>query len=179
MASKSSSSGDSKNSVVSELSIKSAILSVLTNISIDASVLVDGLDSFCTQLSTSIAQITAQLAKDSEYLQHTSANAKQRYDIGPADGGIWGDEASEALGLHTSKDDRLYWGPYHQLHPLITLLGRAMALKATTAMHAPPASAATTLMNRWADVVASILPTHYANPSWLMVFTKSPTRSSL
>ncbi|ORX71921.1 hypothetical protein DL89DRAFT_265622 [Linderina pennispora] len=104
MASKSSSSGDSKNSVVSELSIKSAILSVLTNISIDASVLVDGLDSFCTQLSTT------QLAKDSEYLQHTSANAKQRYDIGPADGGIWGDEASEALGLHT-------------LHPLITLLG--------------------------------------------------------
>ncbi|KAJ1955142.1 U3 snoRNP protein, partial [Linderina pennispora] len=165
MASKSSSSGDSKNSVVSELSIKSAILSVLTNISIDASVLVDGLDSFCTQLSTSIVQITAQLAKDSEYLQHTSANAKQRYDIGPADGEIWGDEASEALGLHTAKDDRLYWGPYHQLHPLITLLGRAMALKATTAMHAPPASAATTLMNRWTDVVANILPTHYANPS--------------
>ncbi|KAJ1941553.1 U3 snoRNP protein, partial [Linderina macrospora] len=159
------SSGSSKSSVVPEIAIKSAILSVLTNISIDASVLVDGLDSFCTQLSRSIVEITAQLDKDSKYLQHTSASASQRYDIGPADGETWGDEASEALGLHTAKDDRLYWGPYYQLHPLVTLLGRAMALKAKTAMHAPPASAAVVLMNRWADAVDNILATHCANPS--------------
>ncbi|KAJ2893561.1 U3 snoRNP protein, partial [Coemansia aciculifera] len=57
---------------IPELAIKSAILTMLGHISIEASMLIDGLRAFIEQLVTAISTSSAQLAEDNIYLQHVS-----------------------------------------------------------------------------------------------------------
>ncbi|KAJ2878174.1 U3 snoRNP protein, partial [Coemansia aciculifera] len=153
---------------VPELAIKSAILTMLAHISIDTSMLLDGLHEFIEQLSSAISSLTAQLAESNAYLQHAAAAPTGCGAMGPSDGEIWGDEASEALGLHTAKADRLYWGRYYQLHPLVSLLGRALKLQAATAMNAPASlQTAERLMGAWTLALDTVLPAHYTNPALL------------
>ncbi|KAJ2690698.1 U3 snoRNP protein [Coemansia spiralis] len=150
---------------VPELELKSAIFTMLAHVSMDANVLLDGLREFIEQLSSAISSISAGLTEGSAYLQHVAAAPAGCNAMGPSDGEIWGDEASKALGLHSAKADRLYWGRYHQLHPMVGLLGRALKLQATAAMNAPASSQlAERLMDAWMLTLDSILPTHYGNP---------------
>ncbi|KAJ2324275.1 U3 snoRNP protein, partial [Coemansia sp. RSA 2673] len=58
---------------VPELAIKSAILTMLAHVSIDTSMLLDGLHEFIEHLSSAISGLTAQLAESSAYLQHVAA----------------------------------------------------------------------------------------------------------
>ncbi|KAJ2489279.1 U3 snoRNP protein [Coemansia sp. RSA 2050] len=148
------------------LELKSAILTMLAHVSMDANVLLDGLHEFIKQLLSAISSVSAQLTEDSAYLQHVAAAPAGCDAMGPSDGEIWGDEASKALGLHSAKADRLYWGRYHQLHPMVGLLGRALKLQATTAMSASASLwSAERLMDAWSLALDTILPTHYGNPS--------------
>ncbi|KAJ2116164.1 U3 snoRNP protein [Coemansia sp. RSA 922] len=153
---------------VPELAIKSAILTMLAHVSIDTSMLLDGLHEFIEQLSSAISGLTGQLAESSAYLQHVAAAPAGCGAMGPSDGEIWGDEASDALGLDTAKADRLYWGRYYQLHPLVSLLGRALKLQATTATNAPAsAQTAERLMGAWTLALDTVLPAHNTNPALL------------
>ncbi|KAJ2357418.1 U3 snoRNP protein, partial [Coemansia sp. RSA 2618] len=149
-------------STVSELAIKSAILSVLSHVSVDPSVLLDGLHAFIGQLAAAVAQLTAQIAENSEYLQNgASAGGLSTGDV-PGENND--DDASRALGLFTPKADRLYWGAYHQLFPLVSLLGSALKLEANTALHAPPRLVADKLMDSWCQVLDRVIPAHSTNP---------------
>ncbi|KAJ2740151.1 U3 snoRNP protein, partial [Coemansia sp. BCRC 34301] len=148
---------------IPELAIKSALLAILPSIAIDTTVLLDGLRTFIEQLVSAISGVSAQLAEESAYLQHVAKSPAGCSSIGPSDGEVWGDEASQALGLHTAKSDRLYWGRYYQLHPMVGLLGRALKLQATTAMHAASSQAAKELMDAWTLALDSVLPAHYGS----------------
>ncbi|KAJ2805625.1 U3 snoRNP protein, partial [Coemansia furcata] len=151
---------------VPELAVKSAVLTMLAHVSIDSNMLLDGLHVFIEQLLSAISSLTAQLAEDNAYLQHVAAAPAGCGAMGPSDGEIWGDEASAALGLHTAKADRLYWGRYYQLHPLVGLIGCAFKLQAATATNALASSkAAEMLMGAWTLALDTVLPTHYANPA--------------
>ncbi|KAI8325191.1 hypothetical protein GQ54DRAFT_269905 [Martensiomyces pterosporus] len=152
-------------SSISELTIKSAILSMLAHVSIDSGVLLSSLGLFADQLSSAIGEITARIIEDNNYLQHVSSSPSHRFDIGASKGQLWGDDASEALGLHAPKDDRLYWGTYYQIYPLVSLLGRVMRLEADAALHAPPGQAAEKLLSLWCCAFDTILPVHSANPA--------------
>ncbi|KAJ1997482.1 U3 snoRNP protein, partial [Coemansia thaxteri] len=138
---------------------------MLAHISIDSATLLDGLCLFVEQLVLSISDITAQLAEGNAYLQHVSLSPAGCTAMGPNDGESWGDGASETLGLHVAKADRLYWGRYYQLHPLVSLLGRALKLQAAAAKQAPSTQAAEQLMGAWRQTLDKVLPTHYSNAS--------------
>ncbi|KAJ2821403.1 U3 snoRNP protein, partial [Coemansia sp. 'formosensis'] len=151
---------------VPDLAVKSAVLTMLAHVSIDSNMLLDGLHVFIEQLLSAISSLTAQLAEDNAYLQHVATAPAGCGATGPSDGEIWGDEASVALGLHTAKADRLYWGRYYQLHPLVGLLGRAFKLQAATATNALASSkAAEMLMGAWTLALDTVLPVHYVNPA--------------
>ncbi|KAJ1833612.1 U3 snoRNP protein [Coemansia sp. RSA 2711] len=145
------------NEAAPELAIKSAVLSVLSHVSIEPSVLFEGLHAFIGQLATTIAQLTAQLAEDSEFLQNPTS-------LTDGQGELWGDDASRALGLFAPKADRLYWGAYHQIFPLVSLLGRALSLEASAALHASTQLAADKLMDSWRQVLDHVFTAHASNP---------------
>ncbi|KAJ1662025.1 U3 snoRNP protein, partial [Coemansia sp. RSA 25] len=153
------------SSSIPELAIKSAVLTMLAHVSIDATMLMDSLHSFIEQLVSAISSVSARLAEDNAYLQHVAASPAGRSSMGPSDAELWGDEASEALGLHAAKSDRLYWGRYYQLHPMVGLLGRALKLQATTALRAASPQATEELMDAWTLALDSVLPVHYGNPA--------------
>ncbi|KAJ1731734.1 U3 snoRNP protein [Coemansia biformis] len=141
----------------SELALKSAIVGVLGNIAVEPALLLDSLSRFAAQLTSAIAGATAQLAADSEFLQ--------QYPSVVDNDERWGDDATDALGLHALEAECLYWGTYHQLYPLVSLLGRVLQLQADTAHHAPSQLAAEQLLGAWCQVVDTILPAHAANPA--------------
>ncbi|KAJ2278688.1 U3 snoRNP protein, partial [Coemansia sp. RSA 371] len=146
--------------VASELAIKSALLCVLSHVSVDPSVLLDGLHTLIGQFVAAVTQLTAQMAENSEYLQNVASNSGEQGDAMQGDD----DSASMALGLFTPKDGRLYWGAYHQLFPLVSLLGSALKLEASAAFHAPPRLVAENLMDSWCLILDRVLPAHSTNP---------------
>ncbi|PIA15580.1 hypothetical protein COEREDRAFT_16045 [Coemansia reversa NRRL 1564] len=137
-----------------DIAVKLGILNVLSHISVDPLALLNGLDTFTGQLITAITNMTTQLAKLHPVLQHNIFA-----DSEPVD-----DDFNEVLGIsRTSSNDSLYWGPYHQLFPLVSLLGRALQLKADIAFNAPSQVAAEKLMADWCLVWDNILPIHTSN----------------
>ncbi|KAJ2851821.1 U3 snoRNP protein [Coemansia brasiliensis] len=151
------------SSTLDVLATKSALLSVLAHVAVDPTVLLDGLSAFVTQLVDAVVQNTAQIAQGSEFLQAAAV-----YNNTSDNSDIWDDDASRALGLFAFRESRMYWGSYHQLFPMVGLLGRALKLMADTALHAPPSLAASKLIDVWCLTLDQILPTHASN-SLLMV----------
>ncbi|KAJ2083725.1 U3 snoRNP protein [Coemansia sp. RSA 988] len=137
-----------------DIAIKLAILTVLSHISVDPLMLFNGLDTFADQLISAITSMTLQLSKTHSILQQNMFASSV-----PAD-----DDIDEALGISciTSNSD-LYWGAYHQLFPLVSLLGRTLQLQADVAFHAPPQLAAEKLMGSWCQTWDNILPVHSSN----------------
>ncbi|KAJ2805918.1 U3 snoRNP protein [Coemansia guatemalensis] len=137
-----------------DVAIKLAILNVLSHISVDPLLLLNGLDTFADQLISAITNMTSQLAR-----AHPALQQNKFADNGPAD-----DDVNEALGIpRSSSNSCLYWGAYHQPFPLVSLLGRVLQLKADVSFHAPPQLAAEQLMAVWCRTWDSILPVHTSN----------------
>ncbi|KAJ2614146.1 U3 snoRNP protein, partial [Coemansia sp. RSA 1365] len=138
-----------------DIPVKLAILNVLSHISVDPLILLDGLDTFTGQLISAITNMTTQLAKLYPVLQQNMF----------ADNELVDNDANEVLGIsRTSSNDILYWGEYHQLYPLVSLLGRALQLKADVVSNLPSQVAAEKLMADWCQTWDNILLIHTSNP---------------
>ncbi|KAI9504742.1 hypothetical protein BX070DRAFT_222782 [Coemansia spiralis] len=152
-----------KQKLVDELAIKSAVLAMLAHTAADAEMLMKGLALFVSQISGALAELTSKIAGHYECLQYMplSTGKHDKDEINGRE--VSGDEFTEALGLFVPKDERLFWGAYHQLYPLVCLFGRTLKLEAEIALHAPPAIAAEKLMDAWCLVLDSVMPAHSTN----------------
>ncbi|KAJ1805701.1 U3 snoRNP protein, partial [Coemansia sp. RSA 2599] len=154
-------SSSSHCTVASELAIKSAILSMVSRVSVESTVLLESLGVFSSQLCKTIADLTQQLSDKSDFLMagQQDANAAQ----GPESEQPWSDSATSALGLDTAADDRLYWGRYYQIVPLVSLLGRALEMLSARALQVEPKLATQTLLGSWQAATEKVIPAHASN----------------
>ncbi|KAJ2236067.1 U3 snoRNP protein [Coemansia sp. RSA 485] len=144
-----------------ELAIKSAILIVVSHVSVDNKVLLEALSDFSGQLCKTVADLTQQLNSGSEFLK----TSQQGLDAaqGSEDEQLWNESANSALGLDTAADDRLYWGKYYQIIPLVSLLGRALEMQATRALQIEPKLATRCLLDSWKAAMQAVVPAHASN----------------
>ncbi|KAJ1666786.1 U3 snoRNP protein [Coemansia sp. RSA 1813] len=157
----------SPSDIVQALITKSAILTMLEHTAVDAQGLFNGLSIFAKHASEAIAELTNKLASRSEFLAHKPLAASDQAQGNTNSTGILGDDATEALGLFVPKSERLFWGPYYQLYPLVCLLGRSLKMEAEAAFHAPIATTCETLMDSWCQALDSVLPAHFANTPFI------------
>ncbi|KAJ2888976.1 U3 snoRNP protein [Coemansia asiatica] len=160
---------DSKSSLDSsditlELAIRSAILSMIAQVSVESTFLLESLGTFSSQLCNTVADLTQQLNSKNSFLntsqQDTDITVQQSADSEQ----LWSDSATSALGIiDTAADDRLYWGKYYQILPLVSLLGRALEMQATRALQVEPKLATQSLLGSWHVVMEKVVPAHASN----------------
>ncbi|KAJ1735521.1 hypothetical protein LPJ72_001828, partial [Coemansia sp. Benny D160-2] len=162
-------SESSSNGVVQALATKSAILTMLEHTVVDSQVLLDGLHMFATHASEAIAELTSKLASDSECLRNRSLGADEHDQANSntkSTTDVWPSDATEALGLFIPRSERLFWGPYYQLYPLVCLLGRALEMEAQVSHHVSTLDdTSKKALDMWFLVLQNVLPAHSANTS--------------
>ncbi|KAJ2381980.1 U3 snoRNP protein, partial [Coemansia sp. RSA 2559] len=140
---------------------------MLEHTAVDAQKLLDGLSIFAKLASEAIAELTNKLASRSECLSHKPLASDEQSKGIMNSTAILDNDATKALGLFIPKGERLLWGPYYQLYPLVCLLGRSLKMEAEAAFHTSPETTCEILMDSWCLALDNVLPAHFANTHFI------------
>ncbi|KAJ2719960.1 U3 snoRNP protein [Coemansia sp. Benny D115] len=143
-----------------DIAVRSAILSVLARVSTGGSKLLEALDAFAQRLTQAIGELTTRLTE-------INAEMLDRPEIEGELTAPWSAAADAALGLNSAEcGEQLCWGAFHQLSPLVSLLGRTLSLQATAALQASAAqreTGAAILSGAWGRTLKEVAPNHASN----------------
>ncbi|KAJ1721435.1 U3 snoRNP protein [Coemansia erecta] len=145
-----------------ELAERAAVVQVLEHVSADNARVLAGLSEFIASVAQAVAALDEQLEEQSEFLQH---------GLNSGDGAVWDEQATAALGLDGSvaageaAGRRVFWGAFHQVEPLASVLGRAMQAAAGLAGRCKDAKAVEVLLDAWQRAVedGGVLARHAKN----------------
>ncbi|KAJ1830523.1 U3 snoRNP protein, partial [Coemansia sp. RSA 2703] len=145
-----------------ELAERAAVLGVLERVAADNMRVLLGISQFSTSLMQTVSALSEQLETQYVFLRRLREGTKD-------EAGVWDDEATAALGLDAqakvgeAAGSRVFWGAFHQVDPLVSVLGRALLAMAKTALRCADARALSVLLDAWRQTVDGVAARHAAN----------------